>query len=132
FMVEYAGVANFEVEGGSGKNAGTETKDVLVMCNLKCGFECLRMLDREAVAPRPLARGRAGSGRRSRTSWTASRIPWRRDSGSKARRFMFQRMPATEVFMHLADVHQVPGYPDAAQDAVWTPQEVAEVVLHEA
>ncbi|CAK0833811.1 unnamed protein product [Prorocentrum cordatum] len=49
----------------------------------------------------------------------------------KARRFMFQRMPATEVFMHLADVHQVPGYPDAAQDAVWTPQEVAEVVLHE-
>jgi len=163
FMVEYAGVANFEVEGGSGKNAGTETKDVLVMCNLKCGFECLRMLDIK-IGERTAAPGWQGK------SWVRAKKQDILDSltnsvaegfrlegfdapppafnsmnplsdvkdiaagkklEKKARRFMFQRMPATEVFMHLADVHQVPGYPDAAQDAVWTPQEVAEVVLHE-
>jgi len=50
----------------------------------------------------------------------------------KAQRFMLQRMPATEVFMHFVDTHQEFADPgDGRLGEVRAPSEVAEIVLHE-
>mmetsp|Transcript_28088 Transcript_28088/g.93301 ORF Transcript_28088/g.93301 Transcript_28088/m.93301 type:complete len:471 (+) Transcript_28088:855-2267(+) len=54
------------------------------------------------------------------------------DVKKKAFRFMLQRMPAAEVFMHLVDVHQEPR--DMSEEDLETlraPTEAAELVLHE-
>uniref|UniRef100_A0A7S4SL66 C2 domain-containing protein n=1 Tax=Alexandrium monilatum TaxID=311494 RepID=A0A7S4SL66_9DINO len=48
----------------------------------------------------------------------------------KARRFMLQRMPASEIVMHLADVHQEPAEPSEGSPC-WAPTELAEIALHE-
>jgi len=50
--------------------------------------------------------------------------------GKKAKRLMMQRMPATEIFAHLMDVHQEP--PDVEDvNASFTPTELAEIFMDE-
>lgn len=159
FLLDYAGVYTSDVAGAEAP------RELLVMRNMRDGYQKLRMLDIK-IGEKTASAGWQGKSRMAAIKQdildglTNSKGEGFRLEGfdgpppsllsmnplldalkllypgkdvkKKAYRFMLQRKPATEVFMHLLDVHQEPGdVSEADLRETLSPSEAAELALHE-